>query len=151
MGGRLAIESTDVLCLLRLPRRWGGQGLAYFRRLAAMKPMIHGGHILSAQLVASGEIPLLVTAYNNNIETPEEERRAGGVEADSSGVRPGKRHRPGQAFAAAARSAAVHDSVLSRDGQEVLKGLNRVPASLAVDSPLNKFPYQIDRPGAGPR
>ena len=35
---------------------------------------------------------------------------------------------------------------LARDGQEVLKGVNRVPASLAVDSPLNKFPHQMIDP-----
>jgi iron(III) transport system substrate-binding protein len=28
----------------------------------------------------------------------------------------------------------------------VLKGVNRVPASLAVDSPLNKFPHQMIDP-----
>src|SRR5439155_1561169 len=69
-AGRLAIESTDVLWFAALAKAMGeDKGLAYFRRLAAMKPMIRSGHILAAQLVASGEIPLLVTAYNNNIET----------------------------------------------------------------------------------
>ncbi|TMH96981.1 MAG: extracellular solute-binding protein, partial [Betaproteobacteria bacterium] len=57
--GRLAIESTDVLWFAALAKAMGeGKGLAYFRRLAAMKPMIRSGHILAAQLVASGEIPM---------------------------------------------------------------------------------------------
>jgi iron(III) transport system substrate-binding protein len=69
-NGRLAIEATDVLWFAALVKAMGeDRGLAYFRRLAAMKPTIRHGHILAAQLVASGEIPLLVTAYNNNIET----------------------------------------------------------------------------------
>ena len=38
------------------------------------------------------------------------------------------------------------DFVLSREGQEILKTLNRVPTSTAVDSPLNKFPHEIIDP-----
>src|SRR5438128_10577090 len=61
-NGRLAIESTDVLWFAALTKSMGEErGLAYFRRLAAMKPSIRNGHIIRAQLVASGEIPLLVT------------------------------------------------------------------------------------------
>src|SRR5262249_18263417 len=60
-NGRLAIEATDVLWFAALVKAMGEErGLAYFRRLAAMKPTIRNGHILAAQLVASGEIPLLV-------------------------------------------------------------------------------------------
>jgi iron(III) transport system substrate-binding protein len=36
--------------------------------------------------------------------------------------------------------------VLSREGQELLKSVNRVPSSLAVDTPLNKFPHQLIDP-----
>ena len=69
-NGRLAIESTDVLWFAALVKSMGEErGLAYFRRLAAMKPSIRNGHILGAQLVASGEIPLFIDAYNNNMET----------------------------------------------------------------------------------
>src|SRR5438094_9571060 len=68
--GRLAIESTDVLWFAALTKAMGEEkGLAFFRRLAAMKPQIRSGHILGAQLVASGEIPLFVDADNNNMET----------------------------------------------------------------------------------
>jgi iron(III) transport system substrate-binding protein len=38
------------------------------------------------------------------------------------------------------------DFILSKQGQQILKELNRVPASLAVDSPLNKFKYQVVDP-----
>jgi len=119
MGGRLAIESTDVLWFAALAKAMGeDKGLAYFRRLAAMKPMIHGGHILSAQLVASGEIPLLVTAYNNNIET----LKKSGAPVAWKPIPPvfgqAKRHRPGQAFAAAARALLFTEFVLSRDGRK---------------------------------
>lgn len=36
--------------------------------------------------------------------------------------------------------------MLSREGQEIIKERNRVPASTAVDTPLNKFPYKMIDP-----
>ena len=36
--------------------------------------------------------------------------------------------------------------LLSREGQEFFKAVNRVPSSLAVDTPLNKFPHEIIDP-----
>src|SRR5581483_4835376 len=38
------------------------------------------------------------------------------------------------------------DFMLSKEGQEIIKERNRVPSSNAVDSPLNKFPYQMIDP-----
>ena len=145
--GRLAIESTDVLWFAALAKAMGeDKGLAYFRRLAAMKPMIRSGHILAAQLVASGEIPLLVTAYNNNIET----LKQSGAPVAWKPIPPvfGQASAIGLARHSRRPHAALlfTEFVLSRDGQEVLKGVNRVPASLAVDSPLNKFPHQMIDP-----
>lgn len=146
-AGRLAIESTDVLWFAAVVKAMGEEkGLAYFRRLAAMKPMIRSGHILAAQLVASGEIPLLVTAYNNNIET----LKQNGAPVEWKPIAPvfGQ----ASAIAVARHSRRPHaallftDFVLSRDGQELLKSVNRVPASLAVDSALNKFPHQMIDP-----
>jgi iron(III) transport system substrate-binding protein len=146
-AGRLAIESTDVLWFAALVKAMGEEkGLAYFRRLAAMKPMIRSGHILAAQLVASGEIPMLVTAYNNNIETlkqngaPVEWKPIAPVFGQASAIAVAKHSRRPHA------ALLFTDFVLSRDGQELLKSVNRVPASLAVDSALNKFPHQMIDP-----
>lgn len=145
--GRLAIESTDVLWFAALAKAMGEEkGLAYFRRLAAMKPMIRSGHILAAQLVASGEIPLLVTAYNNNMETlkrngaPVEWKPLAPVFGQASAIAVAKHSRRPHA------ALLFTEFVLSRDGQEILKSVNRVPASLAVDSPLNKFPHRMIDP-----
>ena len=38
------------------------------------------------------------------------------------------------------------DFVLSREGQLILKARNRVPASRAVNSPLNAFPFEMIDP-----
>src|SRR5439155_10323140 len=146
-SGRLAIEATDVLWFAAIVKAMGEErGLAYFRKLAAMKPVIRSGHILAAQLVASGEIPLLVNAYNNNMETlkqsgaPVAWKPIPPVFGQASAIGPARHSRRPHA------ALLFTDFVLSRDGQEVLKGVNRVPASLAVDSPLNKFPHQMIDP-----
>jgi iron(III) transport system substrate-binding protein len=143
-NGRLAIESTDVLWFAALSKAMGEEkGVVFFRKLAAMRPSIRSGHILAAQLVASGEIPLLVTAYNNNMET----LKKAGAPVDWKPLAPvfGQASAMGLARHSRRPHAALlfADFVLSREGQELLARLNRVPSSVAVDTPLNKFPHQI--------
>jgi len=146
-NGRLAIESTDVLWFAALVKSMGEQkGLDFFRRLAAMKPTVRNGHILAAQLVASGEIPLFVDAYNNNMET----LKKAGAPVGWKALQPafGQASAVGVARTSRRPHAALlfTDFLLSREGQEFFKSVNRVPASLAVDTPLNKFPHQIIDP-----
>jgi iron(III) transport system substrate-binding protein len=122
------------------------KGLAFFRRLAAMKPQIRNGHILAAQLVASGEIPLFIDAYNNNMET----LKKAGAPVDWKPLAPA--YGQASAIGVAKQSRRPHaallftEFLLSREGQEFFKSVNRVPASLAVDTPLNKFPHEIIDP-----
>jgi iron(III) transport system substrate-binding protein len=146
-AGRITIEATDVSWFAAVTRAMGeAKGLAYFRKLAAMKPQMRNGHILTAQLVASGEVPFFLTAYNNNIET----LKAKGAPVDWRPLQPAF----GQAAAIGVARNAPHPHaallfaqfVLSRDGQEIYKSVNRVPTSAAVDSPLNKFSYQVIDP-----
>ena len=146
-SGRLAIESTDVLWFAAIVKAMGEErGLAYFRKLAAMKPVVRSGHILAAQLVASGEIPLLVNAYNNNMET----LKKNGAPVDWKPLAPafGQSSSIGVARHSRRPHAALlfTEFVLSKEGQEIMKSVNRVPSSLAVDSPLNKFPHQVIDP-----
>jgi iron(III) transport system substrate-binding protein len=142
--GRLAIESTDVLWFAALVKAMGEErGLAFFRRLAAMKPQIRSGHILGAQLVASGEIALFIDAYNNNMETlkrsgaPVDWKALGPVFGQASAIGVAKHSRRPHA------ALLFTEFLLSREGQEFFKSVNRVPASLTVDTPLNRFPHQI--------
>src|SRR5882724_8125008 len=145
--GRLAIESTDVLWFAALTKAMGEErGLAYFRRLAAMRPTIRNGHILAAQLVASGEIPLFVDAYNNNMET----LKKAGAPVDWKPLMP--------AFGQASAIGLAKDSrrphaallftefLLSREGQEFFRAVNRVPSNLKVETPLSQFPHEIIDP-----
>jgi iron(III) transport system substrate-binding protein len=142
--GRIAIEGTDVIWFAAVAKAMGEEkGLAYFRRLAAMKPEIRQSHILTAQLVASGEVPFFLTAYNNNMETLKQK----GAPVDWRPLQPafGQAAAIGVAKHAPRPHAALllTEFILSREGQEIIKSVNRVPTNMAVDSPLNKFKYEI--------
>ena len=40
----------------------------FFRKLAALEPEMRKGHILVAQLVAAGEVPVCPTIYSGNAD-----------------------------------------------------------------------------------
>ena len=145
--GRITIEGTDMLWFAAVAKAMGEEkGIAYFRKLAAMKPVIRNSHILVAQLVASGEVPFFLTAYNNNIET----LKLKGAPVEWKPLQPAF----GQAASIGVSKYAPHphaallftEFVLSKEGQEIVKAANRVPTSALVDSPLNKFKYEIISP-----
>lgn len=146
-AGRVTIEGTDVLWFAAVAKAMGEEkGIAYFRKLAATKPAIRNSHILVAQLVASGEVPFFLTAYNNNIET----LKLKGAPVAWKPLQPAF----GQAASIGVSKYAPHphaallftEFVLSKEGQELVKAANRVPTSALVDSPLNKFKYEIISP-----
>ncbi len=145
--GKFGIESTDVVWFAAVTQAMGeAKGLAYFRKLAAMKPSMRTSHILMAELVAAGEIPIALTAYNNNVETLKKK----GAPIEWKALQPAFGHPSavGLAKQAPRPHAALlfADFLLSNEGQQIIKDVNRVPASLAVESPLNKFKYDIIDP-----
>ena len=93
-----------------------------------------------AELVASGEIPLAATIYNHNIER----LTVKGAPVKWKAIQPtfGRPNAIGVARKAPHPHAAMLfvDFMLSKEGQTLLKERNRVPASLSVDTHLNKFP-----------
>src|SRR2546423_10081255 len=53
--GRIGLEATDAEWMATLVKKWGEvAGMAYFRRLADMKPDVRKGHVLLAELIAAG-------------------------------------------------------------------------------------------------
>src|SRR3989441_208829 len=122
------------------------KGLAFFRKLSQMKPQIRTGHTLMAELVASGEIPLAATIYNHNAER----LLVNGAPVKWKALTP-TFGRP-NAVAVAKHAPRPHaalvfaDFMLSLEGQTLIKQRNRVPASTAVDTNLNKFPYEMIDP-----
>lgn len=146
-AGKVGIESGDADWFASLVKSMGEkEGMAYFRKLADSRPQIRTGHTLMSELVAAGEIPIAAAVYNHAVERlakngapikwkalPPTMGRAGAI-----GVAKHAQH-PHAALLFA-------DFMLSREGQEMIKQRNRVPANANVDTALNKFPYETIDP-----
>lgn len=145
--GRIAIEATDAEWMATLVKQWGqADGMSYFRRLADMKPDVRKGHVLLAELIAAGEIPLGLTAYHSNAESLKKR----GAPIDWVPVKPVV----GRAQGIAVGRHAPHphaallfvDFVLSPEGQGLFAGMGRTPVSTKVDAKLGKFDYTMVDP-----
>ncbi len=146
-NGKVGIEDGDVDWFGAMVKSMGNdKGMDYFRRLAAMKPQLRHGHTLMGELVASGEIPLAATIYNHNIER----LKVKGAPVDWKALEPtfGRPNAIGVARHAPHPHAALvfADFMLSPEGQELIKKRNRVPSSLKVKTPLNRFPFHMIDP-----
>ena len=146
-AGRVALEAADVAWFAAVSRAMGeSEGPAYFRKLAAQKPGIRSGHTLMVELVAAGEIDLALDAHVQGVARLKDK----GAPIEWKALAPAF----GQPSSVGIHKQAPHpnaalllaDFILSREGQEIIKSRNRVPSSQAVDSPLNKFPYQLIDP-----
>ncbi len=145
--GRLGIEATDMEWMATLVKKWGeDKGMDFFRRLAAMKPDMRKGHVLLAELVAAGEVPVGLTMYNSNIESLKRK----GAPIDFVPVQPVAARPQGIGLAKNAPhpNAALlfADYVLSPEGQRLFESMGRVPASTRVKSRLNDFPFTLIEP-----
>ena len=145
--GRIGIEATDSEWMAAIVKRWGeAKGMDYFRKLAAMKPDMRKGHVLLAQLVATGEVPVGLTMYNANIES----LRKKGAPIDFVAVQPVIARPQGIGVAKDAPHPAAAllfvDFVLSPEGQKLYESMGRVPASTRVKSELNNFPFVMTDP-----
>ena len=145
--GRIGIEATDAEWMATLVKKWGHEtGMARFRKLAEMRPDVRKGHVLLAELIAAGEIPVGLTVYNSNAETLK--RRGAPIEwvpiepvvARAQGIavaRNAPNPRAAQAFV---------DFVLSPEGQELLSSMGRAPVSTKVRTHMNNFDYTVVDP-----
>ena len=145
--GRIGIEATDAEWMATLIKTWGeAKGMDYFRRLSAMKPDVRKGHVLLAELVAAGEVPVGLTMYNSNIVSLKRK----GAPIDFVPVQP-VAARP-QGIGVARNAPHPHaallfaDFVLSPEGQRLFESMGRVPASTQVKSELNNFPFRMIDP-----
>jgi len=145
--GRIGLEATDAEWMATLIKKWGNdKGMDFFRRLSAMKPDVRKGHVLLAELVAAGEVPVGLTMYNSNIESLKRK----GAPIDFVPVQP-VAARP-QGIGVARNAPHPHaallfaDFVLSPEGQKLFESMGRVPASTKVKSELNNFPFTLIEP-----
>lgn len=146
-AGKIAIEEGDTDWFAAVVKGMCEQyGLTFFRKLAAGNPQIIAGHTEIAKAVAAGKIPISATVYNHRVES----MRKKGAPIQWKPLAPtfGRPAGVGVAKRAPHPHAALLfvDFLLSREGQEIIKERKRVPASTAVDSPLNKFPYEVIDP-----
>src|SRR5438445_2484958 len=146
---RIGIEAGDTDWFGSIVKLMGEDKVrAFFRKLSRMKPQIRTGHTLMAELVASGEIPLQATIDNHNAER----LLVNGAPVKWKSVTAAF-GRP-NAVAVAKHAPRPHaallfvDFMLSLEGQTLIKQRNRVPASTAVDTNLNKFPSEMIDPAA---
>jgi iron(III) transport system substrate-binding protein len=146
-NGKLALEADDVPWFASVVKSMGETpGVAYFNRLAAMKPSMRKGHTLMAEMVAAGEIEVAIDTHVQGIARLKEK----GAPIEWKPLQPafGQPSSVGVARRAPHPQAArlLADFMLSREGQQIIKSRNRVPSSRAVDSPLNKFQYRLIDP-----
>ncbi|MDA1184721.1 MAG: extracellular solute-binding protein [Acidobacteria bacterium] len=145
--GRIAVEATDAEWMATLIKSGQpGTDMEFFRALSALGPDVRRGHVLLANLVASGEVPVGLTAYHSNVVPLMRE----GAPMDYVPVQPVVA-RP-QGIGVATNAPHPHaallfaDFVLSQEGQELFESLGRVPASTRVESDLNNFPFVMIDP-----
>lgn len=144
--GRIGIEATDAEWMATLVKLWGEDGSQYFRKLSAMKPDMRKGHVLLAQLVASGEIPVALSAYQSNAESLKRK----GAPIDWMPMQPVVARTQGIAIAKNAphpkEAAAFVDFVLSPEGQALLDSMGRTPVSTKVPTSIGRFDYTVVDP-----
>ena len=145
--GRISVEATDAEWMATIIKTWGAQkGMDYFRRLSSLRPDVRKGHILLANLIVAGEVPIGLTTYHSNVVP----LKAKGAPIDFVPVQPvvARPQGIGVARNAPHPNAALLfvDYVLSPEGQRLFESMGRVPASTRVKSQLNNFPFTVVDP-----
>lgn len=141
--GRMAIEATDwdwfATLVTRGPFGSQEQALAFFDRLRQQDLQVRQGHTLLAELLAAGEVALVLTEYNYITQSFKVERKA---PVDWFVLEPAVARPNGLAVAANAPHPYLAmlfvDFMLSPDGQAILNQFNIAPASPKVSSPLTQ-------------
>ena len=145
--GRIALEATDSEWMSGVVKTWGEtRGMAFFRKLAEMKPEMRKGHVLLVQLIASGEVDVGLTAYYANAESFK--RR--GAPVDWAPVEPVIARPQGIGVARNAphpyAALLFADFMLSPRAQQMLAKMGRVPISRAVKSEARPENYVMSDP-----
>jgi iron(III) transport system substrate-binding protein len=145
--GRIAVEASDDQWLGAVVKYWGEErAMAFFRKLADLKPDVRKGHVLLAQLVAAGEVPVGLTTYSGNAESI----KLKGGPVDWAAVEPlvGRLQAIALARHAPHPNAALlfADFVLSPDGMQLLQAMGRVPTSRNVHTVMDGSKYVLVDP-----
>ena len=145
--GRIALEATDSEWMAAVVQAMGEQrGMAFFQKLAAMKPDLRKGHILLAQLIAAGEVEVGLTAYYANVASGKS--RGGNI--DWAPVEPMIARTQGVGIARNAphphAALLFADFLLSPEAQGLLAKMGRVPVSRQVKTEFSGQRYILSDP-----
>lgn len=128
--GQVGLETEEYQWFYHLVQILGKEkGLDYMRRLAGQNLQMRKGHTLLAQLVAAGEIALAVVVYSNRVER----MRMSGAPIDWVRFK-GPTTTAINAISIPEKAPHLNaarlfvDFVLSREGQNLLRALKRIPA-----------------------
>ncbi|MDQ6685377.1 MAG: extracellular solute-binding protein [Pseudomonadota bacterium] len=145
--GRIALESTDAEWMGGVVKAWGNpRGMAFFNKLGETRPSLRKGHVLLAQLIASGEVEVGLTAYHANVQSFKKR----GAPIDWAPVEPVIARPQGigvARFAPHPHAALLFaDFMLSPEAQEMLAGMGRSPSSRVVKSDTSNLVYVMSDP-----
>lgn len=141
-NGKLGLIAGDVDWFASIVKEMGEEkGLAYFKKLAAMHPMMRRDPGTLPEMVASGEVPIGLNAYLHIVERVK--KKGGAVDWKPLPPTFGRPGVIGLSKNAPHPYAALlfADFVLSKEGQEIIRERGRVPTSKAVDSPVSNTKY----------
>jgi iron(III) transport system substrate-binding protein len=145
--GKLGIEAEDLDWFAGVVSDMGeAKGTKLFRDIVATNGIsVRKGHTLLANLVASGEVPMALTAYNYKVE----QMKNKGAPIDWFTIAPAiaRPNGVGVTRHAPHPNAAVlfYDFMIS-DAQPILLARDFVPTSKKVDTQLNKMPIKFVDP-----
>jgi len=140
--GKLGIEAGDAEWMATLIKMWGeAEGMAFFRKLSEMRPEVRKGHVLLAQLIAAGEIPVGLTTYSANAETLKRKGAPIDYAPIDAIARPQGIGITRNAPHPAAALLYVDFILSAEDGQRLYESMGRPPVNARVKSSLTNFPY----------
>ena len=133
-GGQISVDTEAYGMLEGLKRAWGKEkAVDYFKRLAALDPVLKRGNTERVQLTVAGEYPLII-AYNQTIQR----LTSRGAPIDWLALEPAVTQVNPVMLASKAphpnAARLFYDFILSREGQEMLRGFQRIPVRNDVES-----------------
>ena len=149
-GGQISLDTEAYGMVEGLKRAWGKEkAVAYFKKLAALDPVLKRGNTERVQLLVAGEYPVII-AYNQTIQR----MTSRGAPVDWIPLEPAATQvNPAMIAAKAPHPNAArlfYDYILSKEGQEQLRGYQRIPVRKDVepDPPrlFRGFKYVIENP-----
>jgi iron(III) transport system substrate-binding protein len=149
-GGQISLDTEAYGMLEGLKRVWGREkAVAYFKRLAAQEPVLKRGNTERVQLTLAGEYPLII-AYNQTIQR----MTSRGAPIDWLPLEPAiTQVNPIMLAAKAPHPNAArlfYDFVISKEGQEMLRGFQRIPVRKDVEPDparlFRGFKYVVESP-----